>query len=57
MNMPNRPWRISIGNNVNIATNVSFFEHDIIHRMWNGNPKYKGPEILSYGDTSQWKIM
>ena len=47
--MPNRPWRISIGNNVNIATNVSFFEHDIIHRMWNGNPKYKGPEILSYG--------
>ena len=49
MNMPNRPWRISIGNNVNIATNVSFFEHDIIHRMWNGNPQYKGPEILSYG--------
>ena len=49
LNMPNRPWRISIGNNVNIATNVSFFEHDIIHRMWNGNPKYKGPEILSYG--------
>ena len=49
LNMPNRPWRISIGNNVNIATNVSFFEHDIIHRMWNGNPQYKGPEILSYG--------
>ena len=49
MNMPNRPWRISIGNNVNVATNVSFFEHDIIHRMWNENPKYKGPEILSYG--------
>lgn len=49
LNMPNRPWRISIGNNVNVATNVSFFKHDIIHRMWNGNPKYKGPEILSYG--------
>lgn len=24
LNMPNRPWRISIGNNVNVATNVSF---------------------------------
>lgn len=34
---------------MNVATNVSFFEHDIIHRMWNGNSKYKGPEILSYG--------
>ena len=39
---------ISIGDNVTVCADVKFFEHDIVHRMWNGNRAYTGPVINQY---------
>lgn len=47
-NIPSFPQMISIGNNVTVCADVKFFEHDIIHRMWNGDMEYKGPMIPLY---------
>lgn len=46
--IPSYPELISIGDNVTICADVKFFEHDIVHRMWNGNRAYTGPVINQY---------
>ena len=35
-------------NNVSVAADVRFYEHDVIHKMWNGDPDYKGERIKQY---------
>lgn len=47
-NIPSYPELISIGNNVTICADVKLFEHDIVHRMWNGNQNYVGSTIKQY---------
>ena len=47
-NLPSFPKLIKIGNNVTVCADVKFFEHDIVHRMWNGDQKYDGSQILQY---------
>ncbi len=39
--IPTQPKLVKIGNNVNIATEVLFMEHDIIHVMLNNSCKVK----------------
>ena len=39
---------ISIGNNVTVCVDVRFYEHDLVRRMWNGDPEYKGENIAYY---------
>ena len=46
--IPSYPELISIGNNVTVCADVKFFEHDEINRMFNGDKRYKGPEIKYY---------
>lgn len=46
--IPSFPHLISIGNNVTVCADVRFYEHDIIHRMWNGDEQYDGPRIEQY---------
>lgn len=46
--IPSYPKLISLGNNVTICADVKFFEHDIVHRMWNGDINYKGSPIHQY---------
>lgn len=46
--IPSNPSLISIGNNVTICANVKFYEHDIVHRMWNYDPSYTGPRVQQY---------
>ncbi len=56
--IPSYPEYISIGNNVTVAADVRFYEHDMIHRMWNGDPTFNGPGMrvkkgnISVGDNS-----
>lgn len=57
LNMPNRPWRISIGNNVNIATNVSFLNTILFTVCGMEIPNIKDRKFYPMVDTSQWKIM
>lgn len=42
---------IRIGNNVHVASNVTFITHDLIHAMINGNPRYRkdGPVLEHVG--------
>lgn len=46
--LPSFPQFISIGKNVTVCADVKFFEHDIVHRMWNGDKQYCGPVIHQY---------
>lgn len=46
--VPSFPENISIGNNVTVCADVKFYEHDIVHRMWNGDREYTGPVICPY---------
>lgn len=39
--IPSEPFLMSLHDNVVIAANVNFITHDIIHRMFNYNSKYK----------------
>ena len=57
LNMPNRPWRISIGNNVNIATNVSFLNMILSTVCGMEIQNIKGQKFYLMVDISQWKIM
>ncbi len=43
--IPSFPEHIAIGNNVTVAADVRLYEHDVIHRIWNENPRYKGPRM------------
>ncbi len=43
--IPSFPQFVSIGNNVTLAADVRIYEHDMIHRMWNYDPNYDGPEV------------
>lgn len=40
--IPLYPELIYIGNNVRVASNVSFITHDVIHNMLNNLPEYAG---------------
>jgi len=46
--LPTHPELISIGNNVTVSADVRFYEHDVVHRMWNFDKKYTGPQIGYY---------
>ena len=46
--LPSFPKNISIGENVTVCADVKFYEHDIVHRMWNGDSAYKGPLLPQY---------
>lgn len=46
--LPSYPNLISIGSNVTIAADVRFYEHDVVHRIWNCNPLYKDHKIKFY---------
>lgn len=56
--LPSYPERISIGNNVTVAADVRLYEHDMIQRMWNNDPTYRGQRIrqktseITIGDNS-----
>ena len=43
--MPSHPDLIEIGNNVTIAADVRFYEHDLISRMFNNDSEYIGSKI------------
>ena len=42
------PELITIGNNVTIAADVRFYEHDMVRLMFDNDPAYKGPYIKYY---------
>ncbi len=46
--IPSHPKDISIGNNVTITADVRFYEHDVVHRMWNNDPNFKGEKVEYY---------
>ena len=46
--LPAHPEYISIGNNVTVAADVRFYEHDLVGRMWNYDKEYSGPQIEYY---------
>lgn len=46
--IPSYPKLIHIGNNVSVAADVRFYEHDLVRRMWICNPEYEGPDIEYY---------
>ncbi len=56
--IPSFPYFIDIGNNVTVAADVRMYEHDMIQRMWNEDPTFKGDHIkmkadyISIGDNS-----
>ena len=56
--IPSFPYFIDIGNNVTVAADVRIYEHDMIQRMWNQDPTFKGDHIkmkadyVSIGDNS-----
>ena len=43
--IPSFPECIEIGKNVTVAADVRIYEHDIVHRMWNGDENYLGKRI------------
>ena len=45
--IPSYPELVSIGNNVTVAADVRFYEHDEINRLWNGDSSYSG-ELVPY---------
>ena len=46
--IPTQPELISIGNNVTIAADVRFYEHDMVRLMFDDDPNYIGPYIKYY---------
>ena len=46
--IPTHPELISIGNNVTIAADVRFYEHDMVRLMFDEDPDYIGPYIKYY---------
>ena len=56
--IPSFPQFVSIGNNVTLAADVRIYEHDMIHRMWNYDSNYDGPQVkfktgdIAIGDNS-----
>lgn len=46
--LPSHPELIIIGNNVTIAADVRFYEHDLINRMYICDPNYIGPDLKYY---------
>jgi hypothetical protein len=48
--IPSFPYFIDIGNNVTVAADVRFYEHDMIQRMWNEDPAYIGNHIKMKAD-------
>lgn len=46
--IPSYPELIFIGDNVSVAADVRFYEHDLVRRMWLNDPKYSGPGIAYY---------
>lgn len=46
--LPTHPEFISIGNNVVIAADVRFYEHDLIQCMFNNDELYIGPLVKYY---------
>jgi acetyltransferase-like isoleucine patch superfamily enzyme len=51
--LPAEPTKVLIHNNVNIATEVYFCDHDVIHKMLNNVPEYK--EKLPVGERYKYK--
>lgn len=43
--IPTNPEWVEIGNNVTLAADVRIYEHDMVQRMWNQDPHYKGKRI------------
>ena len=43
-----QPELISIGNNITIAADVRFYEHDMVRLMFDDDPNYIGPYIKYY---------
>ncbi len=48
--VPSFPEFIEIGSNVTVAADVRFYEHDMIHRMWNCDPNYIGKPVKMKAD-------
>lgn len=48
LNIPSFPKLVTLGKNVTICADVKFYEHDIVHRMWNGDKSYDGIPIKQY---------
>lgn len=48
LHIPSFPEWISIGDNVTVCADVKFYEHDIVHRMWNGDKNYNGEALQQY---------
>ena len=46
--LPTMPELITIGNNVTIAADVRFYEHDMVRLMFDNDPSYNGPYIKYY---------
>ena len=46
--LPTHPNLISIGNNVTVAADVRFYEHDMVRLMFDSDPNYCGPYIKYY---------
>lgn len=46
--IPTHPELISIGNNVTVAADVRFYEHDLVRLMFVGDEDYTGPNIKYY---------
>ena len=46
--IPSYPELIYIGNNVTVAADVRFYEHDLVNRMFNNDPTYSGPKVPYY---------
>lgn len=43
--IPSYPELISIGNNVTVASDVRFYEHDEVNRLWNNDSTYNGKYV------------
>ena len=48
LDTPTQPELISIGNNVTIAADVRFYEHDMVRLMLDDDPNYIGSYIKYY---------
>lgn len=46
--LPTHPELISIGNNVTVAADVRFYEHDMVRLMYDNDKDYTGPYVKYY---------
>ena len=46
--LPTEPQLISIGNNVTVAADVRFYEHDMVRLMFDHDINYMGPSLKYY---------